>query len=315
MHKYSYEFVELIGKYDSITILTHVNPDADTIGTGLGIYAWLKEQGKRVEISSFSTDLPKSVQFLPYFDKIKHKIDFNDSLIVACDAGSMDRLGFDLSARDIINIDHHKTNTRFGILNIVDDTAVSSSEIAFYLLKSLGKISSKTATAFYAALASDSRNFTTSNMKKDTFKLADNLVGLGADAVYISREMINNRSLASLRILGLSLGNMILKEDAKIAVMPITKEQIKQTGAVYSDLDGIVDYAKSLVTVDIGIMILDRGDDIKVSIRSKSVDISSLSESFGGGGHKLAGGFSVTGMDIEQLTDKLISEIKERGLI
>ncbi|HIP62399.1 MAG TPA: bifunctional oligoribonuclease/PAP phosphatase NrnA [Sulfurovum sp.] len=308
-------FTELISSCKNVTILSHVNPDPDAIGTALGVYAWLKAQGIQVEVVNVTKDIPVYLDFLPFFSKIKRKIDFEDSLIISCDCGSIDRLGFDVSGRDIINIDHHVTNTQFGILNIVDANAVSSSEVAYELLHQIKPISKDTATAFCTALISDTRNFTTSNMHKGIFTIASELVELGADCVYISRQMINRRSLASLRILGIAMDSMELHFNAKIAIMMIHQEDLQRSGAKISDLDGIVDYAKSLATVEIALMFVERQDDVKTSIRSKGVDISGLASYFGGGGHSMAGGFESKEIDIEELSVKVLREIENRRLI
>ena len=308
-------FIELIDSYSSITVLSHINPDADAIGTSLALYTWLKQRGHRVEIANKSTDIPRNLKFLINYKKIKNKMDYTDSLIISCDCGSIDRLGFDVSGRDIINIDHHETNTNFGKLNIVDKNAVSSSEVLYRLLYSIGGITKDISTALYTALISDSLNFTTANMPKSIFLLANSLVELGADPVYISSEMINSRSLASIRVLSLALSSLELSSSGKLATIIVNREDLAKSGAIYSDLDGIVDYARSLVTVEIGLMFVEREDDVKVSIRSKSIDISSLANHFGGGGHRNAGGFSMSGVGIAELKKLIIDEIKRKGLL
>ena len=308
-------FIELIDSYSSITVLSHINPDADAIGTSLALYTWLKQRGHRVEIANKSTDIPRNLKFLINYKKIKNKMDYTDSLIISCDCGSIDRLGFDVSGRDIINIDHHETNTNFGKLNIVDKNAVSSSEVLYRLLCSIGGITKDISTALYTALISDSLNFTTANMPKSIFLLANSLVELGADPVYISSEMINSRSLASIRVLSLALSSLELSSSGKLATIIVNREDLVKSGAIYSDLDGIVDYARSLVTVEIGLMFVEREDDVKVSIRSKSIDISSLANHFGGGGHRNAGGFSMSGVGIAELKKLIIDEIKRKGLL
>ena len=104
-----------IDEAKSITILSHLNPDADALGTALGIYALLtQDKYKKVEIVNASKVLPLYLDFLPNFKKIKHKMEYQNSLIISCDCGSVDRLGFDLSGRTILNIDHHQSNTAYG---------------------------------------------------------------------------------------------------------------------------------------------------------------------------------------------------------
>ena len=314
MDHHATTFQDLLEKYQKITILSHVNPDPDAIGTALGIYTCLREQRFQAEVVNATEDIPRYLDFLPYFGRIKQKMDFADSLIIACDCGSLDRLGFTLEDREIINIDHHSTNSQYGVLNIVDTKAVSSSEVAFKLLERLYPVSRESAIAFYAALVSDTRNFTTSNMSGSVFNFAGKLVALGIDIAEVTEKMMHRRSLASLRILGMAINSLELREDAKVAVMKISKENLGHTGARLSDLDGVVDYAKSLVTVEIAIMLVEREGDVKVSLRSKKADISTLASFFGGGGHRQAGGFEKKGK-IQTLTEELIDEIRKRGLL
>ena len=315
MREVSDSFVELIDSSSSITVLSHINPDADAIGSSLALYTWLRDRGHRVEIANISTDIPRYLKFLPNYKKIKNKIDYTDSLIISCDCGSIDRLGFEVDDREIINIDHHETNTSFGRLNIVTTTAVSTTEVLFNLLHPLGGVTSDISTALYTGLISDSRNFTTSNMPTDIFLLANTLVELGADPVSISNQMINSRSLASIRVLSLALSSLELSSNGKLAIMTIDREDLEKSGAIYSDLDGVVDYAKSLHTVKIGFLLIEREDNIKVSIRSKNIDISSLASHFGGGGHRYAGGFSMKGISVVESKELIIDEINSKGLL
>jgi phosphoesterase RecJ-like protein len=309
------EFEALLGGHRAVTVLSHVNPDPDAIGTALGIYLWLKEQGKRVEVANMTADIPLNLDFLPSFSKIKAKMDFEDSLIIACDSGSIDRLGFDLKGRTIVNIDHHPTNTHFGALNIVNSEAVASSEVAYHLLTPLRPLSAESATAFYAALVSDTRNFTTNNMRRPVFDLAGSLVDRGVNISHVTSQMLHRRSLASLRILGVAIDSLELVRDARVAVMTVSREDRLKWGARGSDLDGIVDYARSLVTVQVAVMLVERKEDIKVSLRSKGLDVARIAQHFGGGGHRAAAGFEVQGMDCISLTAAIMNAIDEEELL
>jgi len=315
MEQYVDEFHEMISGCKNITLISHINPDADTIGTVLGMYAWLKEQGRQVEVVNASEDIALHLDYIPYFSKIKKKIDFEDSLVISCDCGSVDRLGFDVAGRDIINIDHHTSNEQFATLNIVDAKAVCSSQVAYELIRHIAPISRDSAVGFYAALISDTLNFTTANMHNGIFELASELVRLGADIVEATTNMTLRRSLASIRILSIALDSIELLVDGRIATMRLTRDDIYRAGASMSDIDGLVDYARSLVTVSIALIFVEYPDGIKVSIRSKGIDITGLANHFGGGGHQLAGGFCTKKTDIQTLSVKVLEEIKIRGLI
>ena len=309
------EFAQILAQSPRVTVLSHQNPDSDAIGTSLGIYHWLKSQGKRVEVANVSREIPHYLDFLPSYARIKHTIDYDDSLIIACDSGSLDRLGFDLEGRTIINIDHHPTNTRFGTINIVDPQAVSSSQIAYEVLSRIHPVMPESATAFYAALISDTRNFTTNNVDASTFELAQRLVAEGVHVSEVTRQMLHRRSLASLRVLGAAIDSLELRHEGRLAVMMITQDDLARTGAKSSDLDGIVDYARSLATVEIAVMLVERSREIKVSLRSKHVDVSGIARHFGGGGHAVAAGFEVAAGRMDRVRDALIDVMERRGVL
>ncbi len=301
---------------ECITILSHLNPDADAIGTALGIYSLLKkDKTKRIEVVNGSKALPLYLNFLSGFDKIKHRIEYENSLIISCDCGSIDRLGFDLEGRDIINIDHHRSNTQYGSINIVMSDYASSSQVAFELFKKIYSIDTDTATCFYAALLSDTRYFTTTSVNKQVFDVALALVNAGAKPDAIAYHFTQRRPLSSLRILEKALSSLTLYENAKIAVLTVTKEEIEATGATIPDMEGIVDYARSLVTVQIAIFAIELDDVIRISLRSKSVDLSQIASAFGGGGHTVAAGFTLKQCTLEESINRILDKIIELGLI
>ena len=310
------EVKKKIENADAISILSHLNPDADALGTALGIYALLnKDKSKKVEVVNASVALPLYLDLLPNFKKIKHHMDYSNSLIISCDCGSVDRLGFDLEGRDILNIDHHKSNTHYGSINVVAPEYASSSQVAFELFKEIYEIDANTATCFYAALLSDTRHFTTSSVNEEVFSVAQKLVKLGAKPNDIAFNFTQRRPLSSLRILERALASLSLHHEAKIATLKVTQEDIKATGASVPDMEGVVDYAKSLVTVEIAVFAMELEDSIRISLRSKTVDVSKVAMTFGGGGHKVAAGFTLTQCGLQTSIDTILEKIKELDLI
>ena len=317
MHTLPYEAVkEKIENAESITLLSHLNPDADTLGSSLGIYALLtKVLDIKIEIVNASNALPLYLDFLPNFKKIKHTMDYANSLIIACDCGSVDRLGFDLEGRDIINIDHHQSNTQYGSVNVILPSYASASQVAFDLFKEIYEIDGETATCFYTALLSDTRYFTTSTVNAEVFSIAKALVELGAKPDNIAYHFTQRRPLASLRILQRALASLRLYENAKIAALSVTKSDIAAAGATVADMDGIVDYAKSLVTVEIALFAMETDAGIRISLRSKTVDVSQVALAFGGGGHKVAAGFTFTKGGVQESIDTILEKIQALHLL
>lgn len=304
------QFRELLEAYKKVTIISHIRPDGDTIGSATALFNSLKLMGYQVELVCRDSDLPLKLNFLDGFKRYKKKIDYNDSLVVTLDCADISRAGFDLQDRSIVNIDHHKSNTNFGVLNIVE-VEVSTTVVLYKLLKEGFAIEKKVAEALYAGLLTDSINFTTTLVNSQTFELASELLGYGLNVSYIS-EMINKRnSLAHTRLIARAIENLELFNNAKIAVMVLESKDLKATGAKGSDLNGIIDFAIALVTVEVAVLIVELDNILKVSIRSKNEDISTVATKFGGGGHKNAGGFEVKSGKIDELKSKILEQIKD----
>ena len=306
---------KLIEKYERITILTHLNPDADTIGTALGIYGIMKNSGKQVEVVNAGVNLPRYLDFLPNFNKIKNHIDFENSLIITCDTGSIDRLGFNLGNREILNIDHHTSNTYFGDVNVIDSLAVSASQVAYTLFKKSYTITTDIATCFYTALVSDTQYFTTSNIKSEIFELASEMMAYNVNISEVNLNIKQRRPLSAIRILSSTLNTLELNNDGELVIMFASKEKMHEAGADIIDMVGIVDHGIALVTAKIAILLTELDTSIRVSMRSKMIDLSSLAVAFGGGGHRNAVGFEVENIKKEELIIMIKKEIKERGLL
>jgi phosphoesterase RecJ-like protein len=314
------EVLRKIEAAESITILSHINPDADALGTALGVYHLLSTnyRGKKIEVVNASTALPRYLDFLPHFQKIKHKMNYEKGLVVTCDSGSLDRLGFDVSGRELINIDHHQSNTQYGTINVVLPKLASSSQVAYMLFKELYTIDQPAATCFYTALLSDTRYFTTSSVTAEVLDVAKVFVEAGVDPAYVSQNFTQRKPLSAFRILQRALESLTLHHEAKVASLYVTKEDIAASGATVPDMDGIVDYGKSLATVEIACFVMELEEGLRISLRSKSVDVSSLAKVFGGGGHKVAAGFMVPFSEevtIDKMIERILKTIDELRLL
>jgi len=311
-----YNIKKLIDSYSRVTILSHMRPDGDTIGTALGIYAILKRYKKSVEVVNGDRDIPIYLDFLPNFSKIKSKIDFNDSLIICCDGGSTELFGFDLSGRDILNIDHHKSNKNYGLVNIVNTNCASASQVAFEVFREEFEIDRDSATCFFTALVSDTQYFRTNSTNKEVFDVSSAIISYDIDISEVAYNLNQRKSLSSLRILSSTLDSLELYCNGQISRMVITRENIKKSGAKYSDFLSIVEYGISLATVKLSILFIELDSVVRVSLRSKKdIDISILATYYGGGGHKNASGFEMKIDNIEIFLKKLIKKIEEMELL
>jgi len=309
------EVKRLIAQYDKVTILTNRCADGDSVGTALAIYTLLKSSRKQVEVVSFSNELPYYLDFLPNFSKIKSHIDFNESLIIACDSKRVESLGFDVSKEEIINIDHDAENSEYGTVNVVDKGAVATSEVAYRLFNALYTIEKKSALCLYTALVADSDYFTTSKVNKKSFELASELLSYGIDTNLVRYNLKERRSLASLRLLTLALSSIEIYLDGELVSLSITKENFLESGATLSDSDGVVAYPLSLATAKVGVVLVELESAVRVSMRSKGIDILPLAYHFKGSGERESITFELQNGDLETIGSKIIDEIKQRKIL
>ena len=304
------EFKDRVLNAKSISIISHIRPDGDTISSALALYNLFKSLNKRVEVCCIDSDLPRNFSFLKGFDKYKTKIDFDDSLVITVDCGDIKRAGFDIENREIINIDHHRVNNYFGALNIVEFKAATAC-VVYELIKDTFDLNIDIATALYAGIVSDSQNFSTSLTTIETFSSAIELLKFGVDLVEVSNYINKSKTLSHIRLLTYALNSLELKLNGRVSFMVVTEDDFKKSGAKNSDIIGIIDVGLSLITVEVAVFIARLQDRIKVSLRSKNVDISKVAQSFGGGGHKMAAAFEVKDGKISDIKDSLELLLKD----
>jgi phosphoesterase RecJ-like protein len=302
---------DLIDSSHYITLISHINPDGDTLGGALSLYPRLKSMGKKVSLFNNTKQIARKYDFLPNFSKIKNDFPKNCDLLISSDCGSFDRLGIDKGDFKIINIDHHKSNTNFGDINIIDETYASSTLLSKELLEHKYTLTKDEAICIYTGLVEDTGFFTFNNTDDKSFLIASQLVNLGVNPSEISQKLKMRNSLAKTRLTALFIDSIELIEDAKIAVGKVTQDDIKKTGAKRSDSDHLVDILRNLSTVKLAVFIFELEDKtFKVSLRSKKdIDVSIVAQSFGGGGHRNAAGFEYKGNDINILIQKIKKEI------
>lgn len=302
---------------ETVAILPHVSADGDALGSSLALALALSDRGKSISVL-LEEKVPLIYAFLPglNYATVYEACDMRYDMVLALDCGDIGRLGsrkqvFE-SATATANIDHHTTNTRFAMLNYVDDTASSTGEIIFALLGLMGcKLDQNIAASLYTAIATDTGGFRYSNTTAQTHKTVAVLLSLGVDAAAISRQVFDITSYEKVKLTGAAIQSLELVAEGRIAVMTLSNEAIRNTGAAEEDSDGIINIARNIRGVEVAAMLrqLDNGD-IKVNLRSNTyVDVSAVAERYSGGGHKRAAGFTVIG-NPEQVKAELLEDLQ-----
>lgn len=290
---------KLIDECHYITLISHINPDADTLGSALAFYPALKRMGKNVSLVNTTELIANKYDFLPNFNKIKKTLPVKCELLISFDCGSFDRLGIEKGSFKIINIDHHQSNTLFGDLNIIKTEYASCTLVAHDLLEHHHKITKEEALCIYTGLVDDTGFFTHPNTDAFAFESASKLISKGINPSEVSQNLKMRNSLAKTRLTALFINSIELINDAEIAVGTISQQDLKHTGALKNDTDHLVDILKNLSTVNLAIMLLEEKDSsYKVSLRSKNnLDVSTIAQAFNGGGHQRAAGFESSHTD------------------
>ncbi len=282
-----------------ITVIGHTNPDGDTLGSTLALGLGLQKMGKKVTMLNID-GVPEIYRFLPESDRIviPEATHFLNRVVVCVDCSDPKRAGDEVipwlaRAGTVINIDHHISNEFFGTVNLVDSEAASAGLIIMELLKELGvMIDPDIATCLYVSLVTDTGSFRYSNTSPRAHQAAAELLSTGLDQDVVNRELYEEVPLTSLRLIQAGLDNLQLSPCGKVAWMTFNRQVMESLNAKDEHLEGVVNYAKSIKGVEVGILFRESGEQlIKISFRSKStVNVSDLAAKFGGGGHVRAAG-------------------------
>jgi len=292
------QVLDEIRKRERFVLTSHARPDGDAVGSTLACSEILRRMGKQAEVV-LRDGVPRVYQSLPFAERVIHAGGVNGSydaaIILECDNIQRTRLE-GLESQFLINIDHHRSGRNFAHVNWIDPKAVATAELIYKLAKAAEvKISPKIATCLYTAVLTDTGAFMFEGTSEHTFELARELVLAGADPVVCAQHIYFGHSTAKLRLLGAALS--ALQRQGPLAWIWVTQEQMERVGAKEEDCEGLVNYALSIGDVEVAVFFRELpGGRFRVSLRSKGkLDVASIAEEFGGGGHACASGCSVDG--------------------
>ena len=305
--------VEALENAKHILIIAHVNPDADSMGSALAMYTHVLRLHKKVSLYCQTEKMNPALNFLPFFNKVRKHIPRDYDLALSFDCGAKERLGLEIDGA-LVNVDHHVSNENYGTINLVDTTAISTTQVLHEFFKANKiKINAKMATALYAGLVDDSECFTTTKTGTRTFEMAKELIECGADNALCVTKLFKERSLASLRLKAKLLSQMSLHHEASVVSTLVHPSFFEETGAYEVDCEEALNESLELTTVKVAVMLRFTKDGrVKGSLRAKdSSDMNALASSFGGGGHQHAAGFVVDAKTLEEIEEKIISLLKD----
>lgn len=308
------KIIEKLKAEHSFYIISHMLPDGDSIGSLLALGEGLLSIGKEVRLFT-PGHIPRKYEFLTGSETVSQDIliENQDITVIVLDSSDIDRLGLFKeavsSSRQIINIDHHITNQRYGTLNLVDSTAAATGEIVYHILDELQvKLTTSMAESLYVAIATDTGSFKYDNTTPNTHRVVAALLEFGLSPGTLSQIMFDERPLAFYMLLKQALSSLEMYEGNRIAVMTLSQDIRERSGATTDDLEGIVNYTRNIEGVELGILFYVEGsNEVKVGFRSKSLDVSKLAGKLNGGGHARAAGSRLNG-DYESIKGKVVNE-------
>lgn len=300
-----------ISENNDFLIVGHSIPDGDCIGSLIGLKLAMAALGKRVRVL-LQDPVPPIYLYLFGSDQVLNPnqvIDAEPNLIYL-DCSDLERTGDRVAAildgpRQVINIDHHKSNSMFGNLNYVDHQAASTAEIVYKLLVNLQvDIDTAIANALYVGIFQDTGGFQHNNTSPETFRTAAALMEKGVDLDAVQHNLFESKSREELLLLSLALSSITSSCDGRIAWMILKHHDVAAIGALQICPEGIINHTLTIKGTEVGLLFRELSPGtIKVGFRSNSdIDVSALAARFGGGGHPRAAGATLTGTleDIER---------------
>ncbi len=302
----------------SIVMACHVNPDGDALGSMLGLALGLASL--KIPLTLLSEDgVPEIYRFLPGQALIQQTTEVEAfDLAIVLDSGDLTRVGDHVQpllrrAPVMIDIDHHVKTSAPGDIHILDSRAASTSEIVYALLQTLDlAITPEAATCLFTGIITDTGSFRFQNVTPNTLRVAAHLLEAGAPPAYISENVFDNRTYAATKLLGHALSSMENASDGRIVWAQITHQDFLSLGATDEETEGVVNYVRGVRGADVGILFREMANGkIRISLRShETVNVAQIAQQFGGGGHRMAAGCSLTVplAEAEQIVVRAVQE-------
>lgn len=302
--------INILAQPQKIVITTHHKPDGDAMGSSLGLYHYLIQQGHHVKVIT-PTDYPDFLAWLPgngeviiYTESVEQSAGLiaDADLIFCLDFNALNRINEmgELVAESTaikVMIDHHLEPQDFDDYRYWDINACATAQLVYtFITEELGNaklINKDVATCLYTGIMTDSKSFSLPNTTSAVHRIIAGLMDAGAVNWHIYDQVYNNSSENRLRFLGICLSERLeVLHEFNTAIITATKDDLVKYDVITGDTEGIVNYALSITGVKLAAFIVERPDKVKLSLRSKGEfpanDI--CKKYFNGGGHRNAAG-------------------------
>ena len=306
----------IIKSAKKILLLSHVNPDGDTLGSMCAMYSMIEKRFKKKADMNVVSNIPFNYRFLPNIDKAQRYFDQSlvYDLVISLDVAAIDRVRdaknlFD-KAKIRVNIDHHKTNPAYGDYNLIEPEASSCGEVLFnYFKKNNWEITEDAAVCLYTAIMTDTGNFRFENTSPNALRVAADLVEIGANPNKLYKLCYESKTKNLVMFQNYCVNKAEFLNDNKIAYTTVYKKDLEKFSAGDDYTDGIAETLRAIDSTEVSFVVKEvDSKTTKVSMRSKKLDVAKICEIFGGGGHTFAAGCTIKA-SIKDSVEKLLREI------
>jgi phosphoesterase RecJ-like protein len=295
-----------------VVVVGHARPDGDCIGSQVALARLLRARG--IDAVCCNPDaVPRRLEFLvtetPFVPLAAAVAEERVAIFVDCADRNRATDSFAAAfSAPLGNIDHHLSNPGFAAINLVDTASAATAEILAGLARDAGLATdAATANALLTGIATDTGQFRFSATTARTFRLAADLVEAGADPAAMGLQLYERETFGKMQLLQRFLASLQTFADGRVCLGLLPDGIYAETGTSVEDTEGLVDYARSIEGVEIGVLVEVRGGAIKASLRSKDAAyrVDKLAGQFGGGGHACAAGLNVKGETLEHFLPRL----------
>lgn len=309
---------ELLATPKKVLITTHHKPDADALGSSLGLAGYLKKKGHQVIVVTPS-DYPSFLNWMPGHEEVLVYEPKTDARVRQLVAETEVLFCLDFSALSRINemgemvaqspafkvmIDHHMFPEDFAQITISDTRAAATCELIFEVIRELGDealVDSQIGECLYAGIMTDTGSFRHPSTSRNVHLIIAELIAAGVNTAKVHRLIYDNHTLTRLRFLGYALKDkLVVHPEYNTAYIAITQEELKEYDSRTGDTEGLVNFALSIEGIVFAALIIDRGQAVKMSFRSVgdfSVNEFARAHFNGGGHHNAAGGISFENLE------------------
>ncbi len=304
----------------SVAILGHVHPDGDCVGSCLGLYNYIQKRYPAMETDIYLEPFQKEFAFLKGADQVHYGFETEKvyELCIVCDASDRKRLGGGAEILDkagrTISIDHHKTNTGFAGLTLMQADISSTCELLYELMEE-DQVDREIAACLYTGMIHDTGVFKYQSATARTMEIAGKLMATGIPFTDIIDRTFYQKNYRQSKAMGQALLNSSLYAQGKLICSVLTARELAGFQATSMDMEGIVEQLRLVEDVEVSAFLYEmEPETFKASMRSREyVDVSEIAAAFGGGGHARAAGCTLHGSR-EEVMCRLLNRLEKECL-